>query len=133
MKKIFKEYGFLLVTLISGAISIFMMMSVIDNQMILTNSVVSADDIVIGVQTDYELPKIEQAQFKVTNAILKKGNVFDWKEHIEVIASNGADLKKYVVMKGNVDTSKIGSNEVKFILNWNGHEISKSTVFYVEE
>ena len=52
---------------------------------------------------------------------------------MECFADNGTDLKRYIVMQGKVDTTKIGSYEVVFVLNWNGKSIVKKTIFYVEE
>lgn len=133
MKQLFAEFGLFITSVISGCLGIYMVMSVIDNQMLLENSVVSADMMVIGVTTHYEPPTVNEVQFKVTNAIIKKGSVFKWQEHINVQASNGTNLTKYVVMEGKVDTSILGKHKVVFILHWNGKTIGKSTTFYVEE
>ena len=133
MKQIYMEFGLFIVTVISGIVGLYMVMSVLDHQMIVENSVVSADMIVIGVSTDYEPPNVKEMDFKVENAILKKGSVFKWQEYVSVQASDGTDLTKYVVMEGTVDTSVLGKHKVNYILHWNGKTIGKSTTFFVEE
>ena len=133
MKQIYMEFGLFIVTVISGIVGLYMVMSVLDHQMIVENSVVSADMIVIGVSTDYEPPNVKEMDFKVENAILKKGSVFKWQEYVSVQASDVTDLTKYVVMEGTVDTSVLGKHKVNYILHWNGKTIGKSTTFYVEE
>ena len=117
-----------------GAMLGFGMLSVIfDNQILLQNEVVKFDVIEVGTHVDYEIPKVEEGQMVVKNAIVKNDSTFDWKEHVECFADNGTDLKRYIVMQGKVDTTKIGSYEVVFVLNWNGKSIVKKTIFYVEE
>ena len=133
MKQIYMEFGLFIVTVISGIVGLYMVMSVLDHQMIVENSVVSADMIVIGVSTDYEPPNVKEMDFNVENAILKKCSVFKWQQYVIVQASDGTDLTKYVVMEGTVDTSVLGKHKVNYILHWNGKTIGKSTTFYVEE
>ena len=43
MKQIYMEFGLFIVTVISGIVGLYMVMSVLDHQMIVENSVVSAD------------------------------------------------------------------------------------------
>ncbi len=67
MKQIYMEFGLFIVTVISGIVGLYMVMSVIHYQMIVENSVVSADMIVIGASTDYEPPNENEMDFKVEN------------------------------------------------------------------
>lgn len=133
MKTFMSAFASMTIAVLGTLFGLTLVVMVFDNQMLAENQVVTFDVAATGKEMDYEVPSIDENRFIVKNDIIKKNASFNWKEYVICTSSSGIDLTRYVTIQGEVDTTKVGANEVMFILNWNGKTITKKTVFYVED
>ena len=134
MEDFFEEYGFSAVEIIQGIFIVAILFAVLTGS-VLTNSATfkSIDQTTTGAQVEYIIPTVEEGDFIVENAILDLNSVFDWRDYVTVSASNSIDLKDYISVIGEVDTSVTGEYTLKFSLHFNGKTIEKEATYYVRE
>ena len=139
MTEFFEKYGGVIITLVAGIMSIFMLLLVFNSSSTTSTggSVMSVVDVGLAQETtgkdaevDYEPAQIN---FTVENAIVKKNTKFDWKDYVTVSIDGVAkdSYKKYVQPLTSVNTSRSGNHECKLQLNWNGKSIVKTMTVFV--
>lgn len=135
MRDFFKNWAWYLVEVIFGFFSIALLFSIFSNPVIKGTTLKNINQTVVGANVDYTLPEVKENDFVVENGTLEKGDVFNWRNYVSVKATNGIDLRDYIVVVGDdkVDTSTPGAYKVKYKLNWNGKYIEKEATYYVKE
>lgn len=134
MDEFFEKYGWVCAQLVSGIITIGLIGGIMSNVHITQSQTMShLHQSSTNSQVEYEIPLVEEGNFVVDNAILDLNSTFDWKNYVHVQSSNAIDLLDYIVVKGEVDTSKPGAHRLEFHLNWNGKNIVKTATYYVRE
>lgn len=163
MRKFFSNYGWTMVYLLTSIISVGSILALFQNQQVINSvafeNMAQATTAEI-VYSGAEIPTVSTKDFVVSNIILPLNAEFDYREYINVTASNGDVLNSYVTCRelygyndtqgrkidtqGNlymadgktVDkklTSIPGEHDVQFILNWNGYNITKKIIVSVSE
>lgn len=134
MNDFIDKYSWTLIEIIVGFFSISLIMSIFSNVVVLENQSINSIDQSIPVpHTSYNVPIIEEDDFVVTNAIINKDSVFNWKDYVSIETDFSLDVDDYIVVEGEVDTSVVGSYPLLFKLNFNGVSIIKEATFYVRE
>ncbi len=134
MDDFISQYQWTVIEMVFGLLSISFLFSVCSQIRIIEPiTFMSIDQSVEGVQVQYDIPIVEEGDFIVDNAIIKKGDIFDWKDYVRVMDANDISLIDYVSTNGTVDTQTTGEYTLTFILNYNGKRIIKEAIFYVED
>lgn len=134
MDDLISKFGRFAIEAVSGAFIIALTLSLFSNMTIVNSepfNIMERGTPVANVS--YTPPTVTEDDFVVTNAILDRDVVFNWKDYVSVSTSNGLDIIDYVTMSGTVDTSVPGEYPVSFTLAFNGVVIVKETTFYVRE
>lgn len=134
MNDFFSEFGWTIVEIISGLLSLMFLMSIFSNSIIInSHSMSNLEQTVTGAHVSYNIPTVDSHDFVVDNAILEKDSVFNWKDYVHVKTSNDLIIIDYVSVEGEVDTSIPGEYTLVFELNFNGKNIVKQATYYVKE
>lgn len=134
MNDFIDKYSWTLIEFIVGFFSITLIMSIFSDAVILNNHSINSIDQSLPVpHTSYNVPIIEENDFVVTNAIVEKDSVFNWKDYVNIQTEYSLDLFEYIVVEGEVDTSHPGAYPLLFRISFNGVSIIKEATFYVRE
>lgn len=134
MDDFISQYQWTAIEMVSGLLSISFLFTVCSQIRIIEPvTFMSINQSVEGVQVEYDIPLIEEGDFIVDNAIIKKGEIFNWKDYVRVMDNNNISLIDYVSVNGIVDTQTVGEYTLTFILNYNGKTIIRDAILYVRE
>ena len=133
MDDFFSHYQWMAIEMICGLMSICFLFSVCSQiEIIKPVTFMSIDQSVEGVHVEFDIPVIEDDDFIVDNAILEKGERFQWQDYVRV-NSNNISLIDYITVYGHVDMQRVGEYTLTFILNYNGEKIIKEGLYIVKE
>lgn len=160
MDTFFSKYGFFILEVLAGVVSIALICLVIYNTDILgSESSKTYEQSVAGtvaqpiesVKVDKTLAVVNEDSLKVKYDTLEDGTIvskeedgviygciklpldseFEWQDHVEAKDSKNKDLSDYVVVDGSVDTSTFGEYPVQFTLVYDGVNVTKQVIFLV--
>lgn len=132
MNDFFEQYGWTIIEIIAGLISIVFIVSVYKNTVILNSQSMNCIDSSTTVaKVEYEIPEV--TSFIVKNGIIDQNSQFHWQDYVEIKTNHSMNINDYIQVHGHIDTSTLGTYELLFELNFNGQTIVKKGCFYVRE
>ena len=131
MRRLFSEYGTTILELICSLLFFAIFISLIQNQSV--KEVVSYDNYEIGIKSSDVVVDMNEEDFVVSNASIAYGSEFNYLDYVEAHNTKGEDVKSFVSVLNNLDTTNVGENIVKYVLRYNGQNIYKTGYYYVLE
>lgn len=131
MRRLFSEYAMVCLELICGILILGIFITTTKSDEI--KRIISKNNHEDGLVPFNTKVEVNEVDFVVNNASVAYGDEFNYLDYIEAYNNKGEDIKSFVSVLNDIDTTKVGENVVKYVLRYNGQNIYKTGYYYVLE